>query len=74
MHLEDVSVRYGLLLEAFCRASESHVNELMKQVCLRPGHDYFPLSEALSIHNLILLCLFSLFFPSFLFLCLYIHI
>lgn len=31
MHLEDVNVRYGLMLEAFCRSSEGHMMELMKQ-------------------------------------------
>ena len=32
MHLEDVNVRYGLLLEAFCRSSEGLMVELSKQV------------------------------------------
>ncbi len=31
MHLDDVNVRYGLLLEAFCKASEGMMVELSKE-------------------------------------------
>ena len=32
MHLPDVSVRFGLLLEAYCRGSVGHMVALSKQV------------------------------------------
>ena len=34
MHVPEVSVRFGLLLEAYCRGCVAHMNSLSKQVCL----------------------------------------
>ncbi|XP_028178666.1 phosphatidylinositol 4,5-bisphosphate 3-kinase catalytic subunit delta isoform [Ostrinia furnacalis] len=35
MHMPSVSVRFGLMLEAYCRGCQDHINSLMKQInCL----------------------------------------
>uniref|UniRef100_A0A672R7S0 Phosphatidylinositol 3-kinase catalytic subunit type 3 n=1 Tax=Sinocyclocheilus grahami TaxID=75366 RepID=A0A672R7S0_SINGR len=36
MHVSSVSLRFGLILEAFCRGSIFHLKNLMKQVCCIP--------------------------------------
>ena len=33
MHVPEVSVRFGLLLEAYCRGCVGHMAALSKQVC-----------------------------------------
>lgn len=35
MHVPSVALRFGLILEAYCRGSTHHMKVLMKQVRLR---------------------------------------
>lgn len=36
MHVPSVALRFGLIMEAYCRGSTHHMKVLMKQVSLRP--------------------------------------
>lgn len=36
MHVPSVALRFGLIMEAYCRGSTHHMKVLMKQVRLRP--------------------------------------
>uniref|UniRef100_A0A8C2ECE0 Phosphatidylinositol-4,5-bisphosphate 3-kinase, catalytic subunit delta n=1 Tax=Cyprinus carpio TaxID=7962 RepID=A0A8C2ECE0_CYPCA len=38
MHVPSVSLRFGLILEAYCRGSIFHIKSLIKQVCCIPYH------------------------------------
>lgn len=48
MHVPSVALRFGLIMEAYCRGSTQHMKVLMKQVrlkamCLHPGLGFAPL-------------------------------
>lgn len=36
MHVPSVALRFGLIMEAYCRGSTHHMKVLMKQVRLKP--------------------------------------
>lgn len=40
MHVPSVALRFGLIMEAYCRGSTHHMKVLMKQVRLRALHPY----------------------------------
>ena len=34
MHMPEASVRFGLMLEAYCRGAVAHIKSLLRQVCI----------------------------------------